>query len=173
MDKVIYFGNPLKSLTGLKLLRLVHFLLIILFTKISFSFSAIAELVPNGPTILYESDHVIAMGTVSYEATHIFERDQLVFEFRKYPSAYWIHPDRLWFKGSEDQDLKAQNLSFAVETYYYGSDALGRDLCTELSDRNLRKMVDSCSNRTVIRELTKTERMQLQALKKEYQGNYR
>ena len=131
-----------------------------------FSIPVTADLVPNGPKVLYDSDYVIIEGSGTYRATYDY-RGVLVFQFHKEPLSIRDHSDFLVFKG---HDLKAQKLSFAIDTYYHEEEALKTDLCSQKSNPGLRKMLKGCSNRTVIRELTHKEMEQLQKFKQEYKG---
>ena len=129
--------------------------------------SVTADLAPNGPKILYDSDYVIVQGDILYEADYVYEADKLFFDFRKLPRAHRIFPDTLVFKGDK---LKQRKLRFAIDTYFYGEDELKRNLCDQKSSPGLRKLVESCSNRTVVRELTPEEQKQLETFKAERWG---
>ena len=126
-----------------------------------------ADLAPNGPKLLYDGDYVIVEAFGFYETFYIYDEDMLSFRFRKSPSGYWTLPDTVDFKGD---NLKAQNLSFAIDTYFYGRDELKGNLCDQRSSPDLRKLIKRCSNRIVVRELAPKERKQLQVFKSEHRG---
>lgn len=65
-------------------------------------------------------------------------------------------------------DLGRQKLSFAIDTYL--NDLGDKNLCRAKSSVELRKLISSCSKRTVIRKLTDEEKQLLQQFKSEYAG---
>ena len=128
----------------------------------------IADLVPNGPKVLYDNDYVIVEGSGTYSTLHHYSGTSLIFQFLKIPSRILDRSDWL---ALENHDLKTQNLSFAIDTYFYDKEALKTDLCSEKSNPELKKLLQGCTNRTVIRELARQEKQQLQKFKEDYKGD--
>lgn len=126
-----------------------------------------ADLTPNGPKVLYDSDYVIVEGLDTYKTIYDYTGIELIFQFVRNPSTQRDHPDWLVLRG---HDLKAQNLSFAIDTYFYDQEAMKTDLWRAKSNPDLKKIVYYSSNRTAIRQLTHHEEEQLQKFKEEHKG---
>lgn len=125
----------------------------------------VAELVPNGPRVLYDNDYVLIDGLGPYRTTYNHTGTELTFQFLRNPSTHRDPSDWMTLRGVI---LGRQKLSFAIDTYL--NDLDDKNLCGVKSSAELRKLISSCSRGTVIRELTDEEKQKLKQFKSEYAG---